>query len=81
MPSHFFTLGGTRVSGFRVKPDGTVVDFEGTIRNRFSDLKRASAAARRKYGDSSITITEAVPEKTRYRVDLNALLQIAERVD
>lgn len=81
MPSHFFTLGGTRVSGFRVKRDGTVVDFEGTIRNRYSDLKRASAAARRKYGDSSITIIKAVPEKTRYRVDLNALLQIAERVD
>lgn len=81
MPYHYFTQGGCRVYGFRVEPDGTVVDFSGTLRNFYNDLVRASAAARRKYNDSTITITEVKDEKTRYRVDLDALLAIAEKTE
>lgn len=81
MPYHYFTQGGCKVYGFSVKPDGTVVDFSGTLRNFYNDLARASAAARRKYNDSTITITEVTDCKTRYRVDIDALMKIAERTD
>lgn len=78
MPYHYFTIGGCECYGFRVEPDGTVVDFHGTLRNFYNDLNRASAAARRKYNDSSITITSTIDSKKRYRVDLEELLAIAE---
>lgn len=78
MPWHYFTIGGSTVYGFRVEPDGAVVDFKGSLRNFYSDLNRASMAARRKYADNSITITETVSEKKRYRVDMDDLLSIAE---
>ena len=81
MAYHTFTLGGSTVEGFRVEPDGTVVDFSGTLRNNYNDLKRASIAARRKYQDQTITITSVTSNKQRYRVDLDDLLQIAEPED
>lgn len=81
MVYHKFTLGGCEVIGFRVEPDGAVADFIGTLRNSYDDLSRASAAARRKYGDSSITITETRSKKKRYRVELEKLLAIAEPID
>lgn len=80
MVYHKFTLGGCEVWGFRVEPNGAVVDFVGTLRNSYDDLKRASAAARRKYGDSTITITETRARKKRYRVELEKLLEIAEEI-
>lgn len=80
MVYHKFTLGGCEVKGFRVEPDGAVVDFTGTLRNSYDDLKRASAAARRKYGDSTITITETRARKKRYRVELEKLLELAEEI-
>lgn len=82
MPYHVFTLGGSQVSGFRVEPSGAVVDFAGTLRNRYNgDLARASAAARRKYHDQTITITECDEHKQRYRCPLDALMQISEPID
>lgn len=75
-----FTIGGCRVEGFRVEPDGAVADFTGTLRNNYKDLARASAAARRKYKDSSITICETVPQIKRYRVKLDELLKISEAI-
>lgn len=81
MAYHTFTLGGSTVEGFRVEPDGTVVDFSGTLRNNYNDLKRASIAARRKYQDQTITITSVTSNKQRYRVDLDDLMQIAEPED
>ncbi len=81
MACHTFTLGGSTVEGFRVEPDGTVVDFSGTLRNNYNDLKRASIAARRKYQDQTITITSVTSNKQRYRVDLDDLMQIAEPED
>ena len=81
MAYHTFTLGGSTVEGFRVEPDGTVVDFSGTLRNNYNDLKRASIAARRKYQDQTITIPSVTSNKQRYRVDLDDLLQIAEPED
>lgn len=81
MAYHTFTLGGSTVEGFRVESDGTVVDFSGTLRNNYNDLKRASIAARRKYQDQTITITTVTSNKQRYRVDLDDLMQIAEPED
>lgn len=81
MAYHTFTLGGSTVEGFRVEPDGTVVNFSGTLRNNYNDLKRASIAARRKYQDQTITITAVTSNKQRYRVDLDDLMQIAEPED
>lgn len=78
MAYHTFTLGGSIVEGFCVEPDGTVKDFSGTLRNTYNDLKRASMAARRKYQDQTITITSCTSNKTKYRVDLDDLMQIAE---
>lgn len=80
MPYHYFTIGGCRVDGFKVAPDGAVEDFTGTLRNSYNSLARASSAARRKYGDSTITITTIRPQKKRYKVDLEKILDIAEEI-
>lgn len=80
MVYHKFTIGGCEVTGFRVEPDGAVADFTGTLRNSYTDIKRASAAARRKYGDSTITVTNTRTLKKRYRVPLDQLMQIAEEI-
>lgn len=81
MVYHKFTIGGCAVSGFCVCDNGAVVDFAGTLRNSYTDYKRASAAARRKYGDSTITVTEIKPQKRRYRVPMSKLLEISEPID
>lgn len=78
LPYHRFTVGGSEVIGFKVADDGAVSDFRGTLRNHYKSLAHASAAARRKYRDSTITITECVPRKTRYKVDFDKLMAIAE---
>lgn len=80
MPMHTFTIGGSAIKGFCVKPDGSVQDFEGTLNRCYTSLARASAAARRKYKDSTITITEITRQKTRYQVDLDKLLEISTEV-
>lgn len=77
---HRFTVGGSRVVGFRVNPDGSVADFEGHIQRFFTDLNRATNAARRKYNDNSISITEVIPEKQRYEVPLDELLKISKPI-
>ena len=81
MVYHKFTIGGCAVSGFCVGENGAVADFAGTLRNSYSELKRASAAARRKYGDSSINVTEIRPQKRRYRVPMEELMKIAEPIE
>lgn len=80
MPEHKFTIGGSIVRGTRVLRDGAVVDFEGTLRNWYTDYAKASIAARRKYQDSTIQITEIVAEKHRYTVPVEELLKIATEV-
>lgn len=80
MPDHKFTLGGSVVRGTRVAPNGAVIDFEGTLRNWYKDYAKASIAARRKYQDSTIQITEIVAEKHRYTVPVDKLLEIATEV-
>ena len=80
MPYHYFTIGGCRVDGFKVAPDGSVADFSGTLRNSYKSIARASSAARRKYGDTTITVTNIEPQKKRYRVSLAMLLDIAEEI-
>lgn len=81
MAFHKFTLGGSHIKGFRVGPDGSVEDFDGTLRNFYKDLVRASIAARRKYKDQTITVTECKADKHRYQVDVDSLLEIAEQID
>lgn len=81
MPFHYFTQGGCTVHGFRVTSNGEVKEFTGTLRNHYTDLARASAAARRKYRDSTITITSTRDAKTRYRVAIDKLLEISEKCD
>ena len=81
MAFHKFTLGGSRVKGFRVDGDGSVIDFEGTLRNFYNDLTRASLAARRKYKDQTITITECAKDKHSYQVPMEKLMEIAEQID
>lgn len=78
---HRFTIGGSKVQGFKVLEDGSVEDFEGTLRNFYNNLNRASVAARRKYQDPSITVVSCEPQKKRYEVDINELLQIAKEID
>lgn len=80
MPMHTFTLGGSAIKGFSVDKDGTVHDFDGTLNRCYNSLARASAAARRKYKDSSITITEITRQKRKFQVDLDELLKIATEV-
>ena len=80
MAWHNFTLGGTQVKGFRVLPTGDTQPFEGTLRAYYSDVGRASQAARRKYQDQTITVTELDARKKKYRVDEEKLLEIAEEI-
>lgn len=80
MPDHKFTLGGSVVRGTRVASNGAVIDFEGNLRNWYKDYAKASIAARRKYQDSTIQITEIVAEKHRYTVPVDKLLEIATEV-
>lgn len=81
MAYHKFTLGGCSVEGFRVDSGGNAIPFSGSLRNHYKDLARASCAARRKYKDPTITLTKIVDGRTRYRVDLEALLAISEKMD
>ena len=81
MPVHKFTIGGSVVEGYRVTPDGAVVDFRGTVRNSYASLERATAAARRKYRDSTINVLSVKREIHHYQVDLDALMSIAEQLD
>lgn len=82
MPVHKFTIGGSIVEGYRVTPDGAVVDFRGTVRNTsFASLERATAAARRKYRDNSINVISVKREIHHYKVELDALMAIAEQID
>lgn len=80
MAWHRFTLGGSQIKGFRVLSDGVTEPFEGTLRHFYSDVGRASQAARRKYHDQTITVTEIRVEKKKYRVDEERLLEIAEEI-
>lgn len=80
MAYHLFTLGGTHLEGYRVDEDGTVRDFAGNLRNHYQNIVTASQAARRKYRDPTITVTSMKQRKERYRVDLDKLLTIAERI-
>lgn len=81
MPKHKFTLGGSVVEGYRVTPEGAVVDFRGTIRNTYESLERATAAARRKYRDSSINVLSVSREIHHYEVEIDKLLAIATQLD
>lgn len=81
MAYHLFTLGGTRVKGYRVDDEGEVHDFCGNLRNHYRSLVTASQAARRKYRDPTVTVTSMEQRKERYRVDLDKLMSIAERID
>lgn len=68
-------------TGFKVSPDGEVTDFKGTVNRAFSDLRRANAAIRRKYKDSSITITNIEVEKHHYSVPFDQFIDIATQLD
>lgn len=83
MPKHYFTIGGSVVKGTCIKPDGSVADFGGTLRNAYvgdNKYSKASVAARRKYADQTIAITEISAEKHRYFVDVDELLKIATEI-
>lgn len=69
------------VFGFRVDDDGVVHDFAGQIRRKHATLAGYSTAARRKYHDESITITEANEFHEHYKCELKELLSISERID
>lgn len=76
-----FNLGQTTIKGFRVDADGSVQDFEGTLKRRYSSLNRASQAARRKYGDPSITVTQIEVTTNKYTVNLSDLMKIATKIE
>lgn len=52
---------------------GVPIDWCGYTARHYKDLKRATNAARRKYGDASINVTEIVPVERRYCVPLSVL--------
>lgn len=78
--THTFTIGGSKVRGFRVV-GGELRPFEGTLHAHYKNIERAATAARRKYDDSSITLTECIAEKHRYQVPMDELMKIAEEID
>lgn len=74
------SLNRSIVTGFTVHPDGAVADFEGTLKGSYSSLKRASAAARRKYKDSSISITSIKIDKRKFRISDEDLEKIGTEI-
>lgn len=74
-------LGQTTIKGFSVDDSGGVHDFNGTLKRRYSSLNRASQAARRKYGDPSITVTEIETTVNKYKVNLSELMKIATKIE
>ena len=70
-------LGRTRIKGFFVDESGALHDFEGSLARTYTSLSRASTAARRKYGNNTITVTECTVEKRKLKVPLSKLNQIA----
>lgn len=68
----------SKCSGFRVDPDGNVSDFDCVLDGNLRSLRRASAVARRKYHDSSITITNVETAVDNVKVDIDELKEIAK---
>lgn len=52
------TIRKTKISGFRVRADGSVEDFEAVLDRHYTDIARATNAARRQLHDSLITVTD-----------------------
>lgn len=75
---HKFKRTYTHCEGFRVTEGGEVRDFEFDTPKRLTSLTRASALARRKFGDASITIVALNPVSKSYVVDIDKLMEIAE---
>lgn len=76
-----FTVSGSVVRGFRVSPEGEVSDFSGYLSRKYASLARATAAARRKYHDSSISIVEIEPKLHHFKVDEDQLMAISTQTD
>lgn len=73
-------LGQTSIKGYFVDESGELHDFMGTLKRTYNSLSRASTAARRKYANNTITVTECKVERHRYRVPVSGLMEIAEEI-
>lgn len=75
------TVRKTRISGFRVRADGSVEDFEAVLDRHYTDIARATNAARRQLHDSLITVTdlEKMPLEKYYINDVD-FYGVAERI-
>lgn len=68
---------GIRVIGTRNNDNGEVTQFVGYLHRNYTQLARATGAARRKYKDSTINVLNIEPYATTYNVDANRLSEIS----
>lgn len=75
MPDKIVTLGGCVCKGTRFDSAGNVIDFEGVLGRNYTDLMRATVAARRKYNDQSISVLSVDPRCERYLISEESVRQ------
>ena len=75
------TVRKTKIVGFRVRADGSVEDFVAVLDRHYTDISRATNAARRQLHDSLITVTdlEKLPLE-KYYIDDENFYEVAERI-
>lgn len=81
MSEKIVTVGGSHIVGTCFDDAGNVHDFEGDLGRHYTNLKRATAAARRKYADSSISVLRIENHRERYRITESAIRQYGTRID
>ena len=68
---------GVRLYGTRNDEQGRQSDFVGTLTRKYTNLIRASTAARRKYKDPTISVLRVEPYSVTYEVPVDRLSEIA----
>lgn len=70
------TDSGVKIYGSRVV-NGEPQDFTGFIARNYTDLARATGAARRKYNDATINVLKIERFKVTYTVPVNKISEIS----
>jgi len=81
MKEYKFKIGGCDVEGTCFDSEGNLSDFSGHLKRTYTDLSRASVAARRKYNDQTISVLSITPTRHTYVCDFDKLLEISTIVD
>lgn len=80
MSDKVITIGGAHVTGTRFDDEGNVLSFEGDLNRCYTNLKRATVAARRKYKDSTISVLKVENTRQRYRINEDTIRQYGEQL-